>query len=120
MRRPRRRCGDDHGVPGRQHRALYTLPAPRTTDYVEVRTQAGPGAGIYEAWIFEDLDQAAESRAAILNDGLVSETALGIVAWTNRSPGLHPANGGLPITPAATVTIPADAESGLVIVEEDA
>ena len=102
-------------------RALYALPAPRTTDYVEVRIASGGSGtnrGLREVWILEDLDQAAESSAAILNDSLASETALGIVIWTNRSPGLWPANGGLPITPAATVTIPADAESGLVIVEE--
>lgn len=101
-------------------RALYTLPAPRTTDYVEIRTQAGPGAGLYEVWILEDLDDAAEGAGAILNNGLVSETALGTATWQNRSPGLWPANGGLPITPAAVVTIPANAESGLVVVEETA
>ena len=45
---------------------------------------------------------------------------MGIVAWSNRSPGLHPANGGVPITAAATVTVPATGESGLVVVTESA
>jgi hypothetical protein len=40
------------------------------------------------------------------------------VSWSNRSPGLWPANGGAPIAPAAVVTVPPDAESGLVVVEE--
>ncbi len=103
-------------------RVYYALPAPRTTTYVEVRSTANgtTGRGLREVWILEDLDQAAESSASILNDGLVTETALGIAAWSNRSPGLWPANGGVPITKAATVTLPADAESGLVIVEESA
>ncbi len=103
-------------------RALYALPAARTTSWVEVRS-TNNGAGnslraLREVWILEDLDQAAETSTSILNLGLGSETGLGIAAWTNRSPGLHPANGGQPITPAATVTLPADAESGLVVVRE--
>ena len=108
-------------VPVGGNRVLYTLPTPRTTTYVEVAI-AGSGSGgtrgFREVWIFEDLDQAAEGSSAILNNGLVSETALGIVSWLNRSPGLWPANSGDPILAAATVTIPADAESGLVVVEE--
>ena len=71
-----------------------------------------------EAWIWEDLDAAAEGASIISNLGLGSEVPFGIAAWTNRSPGLWPANGGLPITPAATVTVVATAESGLVIVRE--
>ena len=43
---------------------------------------------------------------------------MGIVVWTNRSPNLYPANSGVPILPAATVTVPSGAVSGLVTVEE--
>ena len=102
-------------------RLLYALPTPRTTDYVEIRVSSGgtgTNRGLGEVWIYTDTDETAEGSSPILNDGLVSETALGIVAWRNRSPGLWPANGGLPITPAATATVPADAESGLVVIEE--
>jgi hypothetical protein len=101
-------------------RTLYSFPA-RTVTWVEIRVAsggAGTARGLREVWIFEDLDAAAEGSAAILNDGLPAEGALGIVTWRNRSPGLWPANGGQPITGAATVTIPADAVSGLVLVEE--
>lgn len=98
-------------------RVLYALPAARTTTYVEVRsTNNGVGnglRGLREVWILEDLDHVAETSTVALGiDGM------GIVAWSNRSPGLHPANGGQPITPAATVTVPPTAESGLVVVTE--
>lgn len=112
----------DAEIPVGSARAYYALPAPRTTTYVEIRTASGAGGtntGLSEVWIYEDLDQAAEASSVISNDGEVSEVGLGIVTWRNRSPGLWPANGGLPITPAATATIPPTAESGLVIVEED-
>lgn len=102
-------------------RSLYSF-APRTVTWIEVAivpaTGGGTNRGLTEAWVFTDTDQTAESSTAILNDGLVTETPLGIVVWANRSPGLYPANGGLPILSAATVTIPNDAESGLVVVEE--
>ena len=96
-------------------RVYYALPAPRTTTYVEIRSTANTttGRGLREVWILEDLDEAAETSTVALGiDGM------GIVAWTNRSPGLHPANGGQPITSAATVTVPATATSGLVVVTE--
>jgi hypothetical protein len=102
-------------------RRLYALPAPRTTDYVEIRVASGGSGtnrGLREVWIFEDLDQAAETASAILNLGLPTETALGIVSWSNRSAGLYPANGGQPVGAAAVVTVPSDAESGLVVVQE--
>lgn len=102
-------------------RTLYVLPASRTTTYVEVRVSsggAGTNRGLGEVWIYTDTDAVAEGSSPILNNGLVAETALGIVTWRNRSPGLWPANGGLAIEPAATATIPMDAESGLVVVEE--
>lgn len=103
-------------------RTHYDLPAPRTTDYVEIRVSSGGGPlttrGFAEVWIWQDADQAAESSQVISNDGLPAEVGLGIVTWRNRSPGLWPANGGLPITKAATATVPPTAESGLVIVEE--
>lgn len=97
-------------------RLVYALPAPRTTTYVEVRiasSGSGTNRGLGEVWIFEDLDTAAETSTVALGvDGM------GIVSWRNRSPGLHPANGGIPVTPAATVTVPPTGESGLVVVTE--
>ena len=102
-------------------RTFYALPAPRTVTWVEVAISSGGSGtnrGLREAWIWEDLDAAAEGASIISNLGLGSEVPFGIAAWTNRSPGLWPANGGLPITPAATVTVVATAESGLVIVRE--
>jgi hypothetical protein len=45
---------------------------------------------------------------------------MGVVAWQTRSPGLWPCNAVSPnvFSPAITVTVPADAVSGLVKVEE--
>lgn len=43
---------------------------------------------------------------------------MGVVSWASRSPGLWPANGGVPTDPAITVTVPVDAESGMLSVEE--
>lgn len=43
---------------------------------------------------------------------------MGIVTWTSRSPGLWPANLGEGTQPAITVTVPSDAESGMLSVEE--
>jgi hypothetical protein len=103
-------------------RRLYTLPATRTTTYVEIRVSGGGGTtfiGLYEVWIYEDLDDLAETSRVWLNFGLVSVADLGIVVWANRSPNLYPANGGVPIAKAATVTLPAAATSGLVIVREE-
>lgn len=45
-------------------------------------------------------------------------TALGVVSWASRSPGLHPANGGAPTEPAITATVPDPAESGMISVEQ--
>lgn len=102
-------------------RTLYALPAPRTTTYVEVRIASGGSGtrGLYEVWIYEDLDDVAETSRVWLNFGQPAVTDLGIVAWANRSPNLYPANSGVPITKAATVTLPAAATSGLVIVREE-
>lgn len=43
---------------------------------------------------------------------------MGIVSWSTRSANLWPANSGLPIQPAIVVTVPADAVSGQLSVEE--
>jgi hypothetical protein len=102
-------------------RRYYALPAARTATWVEVRIAsggAGTNRGLSEVWVYEDRDEAAETSRAILNRGRPTETVMGIVSWSNRSPGLWPANGGAPIAPAAVVTVPPDAESGLVVVEE--
>jgi hypothetical protein len=102
-------------------RTLYTLPAPRTTTYVEIRIASGGSGtrGLSEVWILEDLDDQAETSRAWLNFGELIVTDLGIVLWANRSPNLWPANSGVPILAAATVTLPAAAVSGLVIVREE-
>jgi hypothetical protein len=102
-------------------RILYALPAPRTTTYVEVRIASGGSGtrGLYEVWIYEDLDDLAETSRVWLNFGQPAVTDLGIVLWANRSPNLYPANSGVPIAKAATVTLPAAATSGLVIVREE-
>ena len=102
-------------------RTLYTLPAPRTTTYVEIRIASGGSGtrGLSEVWILEDLDDQAETSRAWLNFGELTVTDLGIVLWANRSPNLWPANSGVPILAAATVTLPAAAVSGLVIVREE-
>lgn len=43
---------------------------------------------------------------------------MGIVSWQTRSPNLYPANSGLAIQPAIVVTVPADAVSGMLSIEE--
>ena len=98
-------------------RSLYTLPAPRTTSWVEVRVASGGGGstrGLSEAFVYADRDVAAEDSHVYLR---LDE--MGIAAWQNRSPGLYPANSGIPITAAGTVTVPATGASGLVKVVEN-
>lgn len=66
--------------------------------------------------------QAAEASAVRLGviDPAVSGPGdvMGVVSWISRSPGLYPANSGVRSTPAIVATVPADAESGMVSVEE--
>jgi hypothetical protein len=105
-------------------RYLYILPTPRDTTYVEIRGPVGDGTtfvGLYEVWIIEAIvpADAAEASRAWLNIDLITEQDMGIVAWQNRSPNWHPANSGVAPQPAATVTIPAGAVSGLVTVQEE-
>lgn len=103
-------------------RGYYAFPGPRTTDYLEIRVASGGGGanrGLRELWIYCDEDQAAEGSETISNLGGPAEATFGIVSWSSRSPGLWPANGGLPIEKAATVTVAATAESGLVKVREN-
>ena len=45
-------------------------------------------------------------------------TALGVVSWASRSPGLYPANSGTPTEPAIVATVPDPAESGMISVEQ--
>jgi len=105
-------------------RALYALPTPRDTTYVEIRVSGGGGLtfiGLYEVWIYERKVPAenAEVSRAWLNLDLPSVKDLGIVTWQNRSPNWYPANSGVAPLPAATVTIPAGSTSGLVTVQEE-
>ena len=44
--------------------------------------------------------------------------AMGVVSWSSRSPGLYPANSGIPTEPAIVVTVPETAESGMLSVEQ--
>jgi hypothetical protein len=103
-------------------RSFYAFPAPRTSNFLEIRSTnnnpANGGRGLREVWIYEDADQAAETSSAILNEGLPEEGAMGIVLWSGRSPGLWPSNAEMPTQKAVTVTVPVDAVSGLVRVRE--
>jgi hypothetical protein len=104
-------------------RTLYTFPEYRDTTYVEVRVNGGGGTssiGFYEVWIYEEIvpAQNAEGARSVLNLGLLSEQSMGVVSWQNRSPNFWPANSGVAPLPAATVTVPSAAVSGLVNVEE--
>lgn len=103
--------------PASADRVLYVLPAARTATWVEVRSTANGGGqanrGFREVQVLEDSDTAAETSTTLLGvDGM------GIVTWSNRSVGLYPANGEVPILPAATVTVPPAGVSGLVTVKE--
>lgn len=105
-------------------RQAYWLPTPKDTTYVEIRGPVGDNTsfvGLYEVWILERVVPAenAETSRAWLNLDLLTVKDLGIVSWQNRSPNWYPANGGVPPTPAAVVTIPAGSTSGLVTVQEE-
>jgi hypothetical protein len=105
-------------------RQLYVLATPRDTTYVEIRGPAGDGTtfvGLYEVWIIEEVQppQNAEVSRAWLNIDLLSVQDMGIVTWQNRSPNWHPANSGVASLPAAVVTVPVAAVSGLVTVQEE-
>lgn len=110
-------------VPVGTDRVVYWLSTPKVSTSVRVSI-AGGGSDTYrgfaEAWVIEEVvpAQAAETSRAVLNLGLPSEQTMGIVAWQNRSANWWPANGGVPPLPAATVTVPSGAVSGLVFVEE--
>lgn len=101
-------------------RQLYELPAPRTSTYLEVRVKAGTGVGanrgLAEVWVWVNRGVGAEDSDVLLGDDpdLMGTTG----AWLNRSPGLWPANSGVRSTPAATVIVPVDGDSGLVRVRE--
>jgi len=104
-------------------RETYWLATPKESTYVEVGIASGGSGtvrGFVEAWVIEEVvpATAAETSRAVLNRGLASEQNMGVVAWQNRSPNWYPANSGVPPLPAATVTVPSGAVSGLVTVEE--
>jgi hypothetical protein len=101
-------------------RTLYILPTERTgITWVEVRCVVGlPGAGsargLSQVWIYADEGQNAEASIALLN-----ALSMGVAgAWLNRSPNLWPANSGVPLAKAVTVTVPSNGVSGLVKVQE--
>lgn len=104
-------------------RQIYWLATPKVSTYVEVAIASGgvgTNRGFSEVWVIEEAvpPQAAETSRAVLNLGLPSEQTMGIVAWLTRSPNWYPANSGIAPLPAATVTVPSGAVSGLVYVEE--
>lgn len=104
-------------------RQVFWLATPKVSTYLEIGIASGgigTNRGLSEAWILEEISPAqnAETARAVLNLGLPSELNMGIVAWQNRSPNWYPANSGVPPLPAATVTVPVGAVSGLVYVEE--
>jgi len=61
---------------------------------------------------------AAAWTSSVLLGAILEQ--MGVVSWQTRSPGLYPCNGVSPnvFSPAIVVTVPADAVSGLVKVEE--
>lgn len=63
-------------------------------------------------------DGFGDTQAADGSNVYLVGEAMGVVSWSSRSPGLWPANGGAPITPAIVVTVPVDGVSGMVKVEE--
>jgi hypothetical protein len=98
-------------------RTLYVFPAERTVSWVEVRVSsggAGAARGLSQVWIYADDGKTAEPSTVSLN----GETSGVSGPWLNRSPGLWPANSGIPLTAAGTMTVPADGTSGLVKVSE--
>jgi hypothetical protein len=73
----------------------------------------GDGFGVAQA------TEGSSVRLGVYDPGVPGPGQLmGVVSWSARSPNLWPANSGLPILPAIVVTVPADAESGMVSVEE--
>lgn len=99
-------------VPVGTNRTLYTFAA-RTVTWVEVRVSSGAGQALSEAWIWASDLQAGDSATVYLN-----AESMGIVSWASRSPYLWPSNTGHDIEAAAVVTVPLDAVSGLLKVEE--
>lgn len=113
----------DAQFPVGARRQVYWLATPKVSTYVEVAIASGGSGtnrGFSEVYVIEEAvpAQAAETSRAVLNLALPSEQTMGIVAWLNRSPNWYPANGGVAPLPAATVTVPSGAVSGLVYVEE--
>jgi hypothetical protein len=99
-------------------RTLYVLPSLRTgITWVEVRVASGgtgTARGLSQAWVYADEGQGAEASVPVLN-----ALAMGAAGtWLGRSPGLWPANSGLPVAKAVTVVVPALGLSGLVKVQE--
>jgi hypothetical protein len=106
-------------------RQLYWLATPKDSTYVEIAIASGGSGtnrGFAEVWIVEEIvpAQNAEPSRAWINLDYPYALDFGIVDWRNRSPGFYPANGGGALTPAATVTVPVGAVSGLVKVQEGA
>ena len=104
-------------------RQMYWLPTPKVSTYIEIAIASGGSGtnrGFAEVWVIEEgvPPAAAETSRAVLNLGLPEEQTMGIVVWSNRSANWYPANSGVPPLPAATVTVPSGAVSGLVRVEE--
>lgn len=108
----------DAQVPTGYSRTLYVLTTPRTgITWVEVRVAsggAGTQRGLSQVWVYTDQGQNAETSVPLLN-----ALAMGAVGtWLNRSPNLWPANSGVALAPAITVTVPSNGVSGLVEVQE--
>jgi hypothetical protein len=115
--------GRDAQYPIGGQRTAYWLATPKTSTYVEIAIASGGSGtnrGFSEVWVIEEAvpAEAAETARAVLNLGLLTEQTMGIVSWQGRSPNLYPANSGVPLLPAGTVTVPVGAVSGLVNVEE--
>lgn len=102
-------------VPVGTGRTLYTLNTPRTCNWVEVHTPnaGGSNPSLAELWVWASDGEAARTGVVLLN-----AESCGVVTWASRSPLLWPSNLGSNETGAIVMTVPSDAVSGLVKIEE--
>lgn len=102
-------------VPVGTGRTLYVLSTPRTCDWVEVHTPnaGGSNPSLAELWVWASDGESARTGVVLLN-----AESCGVVSWASRSPLLWPSNLGSNETGAIVMTVPSDAVSGLVKVEQ--
>lgn len=110
-------------------RALYTYEAYTNDEIFPWIEKIDPGEALpgEQVAIYGDgfgATEAAEGGSVRLGlydpdiegPGMV----MGVVSWSSRSANLYPANSGIPTAPAIVVTVPDEANSGMLSVEENA